>query len=88
MTDSGVPVLTFDPKTSQNAVQAVAAEPAAPSAQNVAAAASEAVQQMDTSSLTEEELKVIDEFIDRIDITNTDHVLLYGADAQKKIWCC
>ena len=37
------------------------------------------------SSLTEEELKQVGEFSKTIDLTNPDHVMLYGADAQKKI---
>ena len=37
------------------------------------------------SSLTEEEKKQVEEFSKTIDLTNPDHVMLYGADAQKKI---
>ncbi|MBR5546477.1 MAG: toxic anion resistance protein [Clostridia bacterium] len=58
---------------------------AEPAATNVAEAASEAVAQMDTSMLSEEEIKAIEAFVDQIDVNNTDHVLLYGAEAQKKI---
>ena len=39
----------------------------------------------DDSQLTEAERKAIDEFVDKIDVTNPDHVLLFGADAQKRI---
>ena len=35
--------------------------------------------------LTEEDKKSIEEFVKKIDVNNSDHVLLYGADAQKKI---
>ena len=45
----------------------------------------EPAPQLDDSQLTEAEKKAIDDFITRVDITNPDHVLLYGADAQKKI---
>ena len=40
---------------------------------------------LDDSQLTEAEKKAIDEFLNKVDITNPDHVLLFGADAQKKI---
>ena len=50
-----------------------------------AAPAPEAAPRLDDSQLTEAEKKAIDDFINRVDITNPDHVLLYGADAQKKI---
>ena len=63
--------------------------PAAPveSIQQTAAPApvQEPAPQLDDSQLTEAEKKAIDDFLTRVDITNPDHVLLYGADAQKKI---
>ena len=40
---------------------------------------------LDESQLTDAEKKAIDEFIKKVDVTNPDHVLLFGADAQKKI---
>ena len=46
--------------------------------------AAEAVATLE-SSLTEEEKKQVTEFSKTIDLTNPDHVMLYGADAQKKI---
>ena len=46
--------------------------------------AREAVAALD-STLTEEELKAVEEFASQIDLNNPDHVMLYGADAQKKI---
>ena len=39
----------------------------------------------DRIELTPEEQKVVDEFIAKIDLTNTNHILQYGADAQQKI---
>jgi len=45
----------------------------------------EPAPRLDDSQLTDAEKKAIDDFINRVDITNPDHVLLYGADAQKKI---
>ena len=40
---------------------------------------------LDESQLTEAERKAIDDFIEKVDVSNPDHVLLFGADAQKKI---
>ncbi len=40
---------------------------------------------LDESSLTPEEQKVVDDFAEKIDITNSSMVLQYGAAAQKKI---
>ena len=54
-----------------------AQEPQAPDA-------AEAVASLE-SSLTEDEMKQVQEFSKTIDLTNPDHVMLYGADAQKKI---
>lgn len=39
----------------------------------------------DKIQLTEAEKKAVEEFADKIDITNTNHILQYGADAQTKI---
>lgn len=46
--------------------------------------AKEAVEALD-SSLTDEEKIQVAAFSKTIDLTNPDHVMLYGADAQKKI---
>ena len=40
---------------------------------------------LDESQLTEAEKKAIEDFISKVDVTNPDHVLLFGADAQKRI---
>lgn len=50
-----------------------------------AAAVPESAPQLDESQLTDAEKKAIDDFIKKVDISNPDHVLLFGADAQKKI---
>ena len=39
----------------------------------------------DKIQLSDEEMKVVDNFVKQIDISNTTHVLQYGADAQKKM---
>lgn len=82
-----VPVLTLSPQASDKlqveAVitqleQANAKEPAAPDVQAAIA------KQLD-SSLSDEERRTVDEFSGQIDIANPQHVMLYGADAQKKV---
>ena len=40
---------------------------------------------LSSAGLTEAEKQAIEAFIGQVDITNPDHVLLFGADAQKKI---
>lgn len=39
----------------------------------------------DESYLTEEEKKMVNEFVDKIDVNNTNSILQYGVGAQKKI---
>ena len=85
------PVLTLNPtsmaKDKAQLEEAVAQLEAAPepSANSAAQAASEAVKEMDTSMLTEEEKQAIEAFVSQIDVNTTDHVLLYGAEAQRKL---
>lgn len=55
------------------------------SIQQAAAPVEEQAPRLDESQLTDAEKKAIDDFINKVDITNPDHVLLFGADAQKKI---
>ncbi len=65
-----------------------AEESAAASIQQTAAtapAAPEASPRLDDSQLTDAERKAIADFVGKLDVTNPDHVLLFGADAQKKI---
>ena len=40
---------------------------------------------LDDSMLTDAERQAIDAFIAKLDVTNPDHVLLFGAEAQKKV---
>ena len=94
------PVLTLEPVTAassqmvldeasaaiEDAMNAAPkAEAEAAAAAQAAAEAVESVKAMDVAMLTEEDKRNIDEFVKKIDVNNTDHVLLYGADAQKKI---
>lgn len=76
------PALTLEPAMTRDKVmmeEAVKQLEAAP------AAAAEATAEMDTSMLSEVDRRAIEEFAQKIDLNNTDHVLLYGSDAQKKI---
>ncbi len=79
-----IPVLTVTPEVSLKDKQVleetiVATQALAPKATEVV------VNKMDDTQLTPEERKSIDEFIGRLNLQNPDHVLLFGADAQKKI---
>ena len=53
--------------------------------QTTAAQQPEALPRLDESQLTDAEKKAINDFIQKVDVTNPDHVLLFGADAQKRI---
>ena len=84
------PELTFEP----SAAQAVAAPeltltPAAPTAPQVDEAAQAArdanAVKLDESMLSEAEKKMVEEFSQKIDVTDSNLVLNYGAAAQKNI---
>ncbi len=84
---AGAPKLTLNPqaveaKALEDAVSALDELNAMP--QPAAPDAKEAVMQLD-SQLSADELQQVNEFASQIDLTNTDHVMMYGADAQKKI---
>ena len=85
-----VPSLTLEPASMaqdqavlEQTAQAIAAMPE-PTSAPMAQAAGEAVEKLD-ANLTDAEKQAIEDFIGKIDINNTDHVLLFGAEAQKKI---
>ncbi|MEA4928473.1 MAG: toxic anion resistance protein [Candidatus Limiplasma sp.] len=89
---AAVPTLTLDTdslaKDKADLDQAVAAlekSAATPAAVNTAEAVEATLADMDTSMLSDAEKKSIEDFVQKIDIENPDHVLLYGADAQKKV---
>ena len=77
------PQLTLNPQIEEPApaqpVQSIQQQPAP------AAAQPEQIPMLDDSQLTDAERKAINDFIGKIDITNPEHVLLFGADAQKRI---
>ena len=87
-TKSAAPVLTLLPQAADKAILEKAIESLNelndPDKAPQAPDAAEAVAQLD-AALTEEELKQIETFASQIDITNPDHVMMYGAEAQKKI---
>ena len=76
------PALTLEPAMTRDKVMM---EEAARQLEAAPAAAAEAAAEMDTSMLSEADRRAIEAFAQKIDLNNTDHVLLYGADAQKKI---
>ena len=63
-----VPTLTLEPEKAEAEVPAEEIVP---------------VNIEDKIQLSDEEMKVVDNFVKQIDISNTTHVLQYGADAQK-----
>ena len=78
--NNGAPLLSLTPEVS---------EPAAPAAEPVQSIQQQPVQEaaprLDDSQLTPAERAAIEDFLAKLDVTNPDHVLLFGADAQKKI---
>ena len=89
-----MPELTLDPSGAASAAQAKA--PEAPSltldntitpddAAAVQAARDAQAIQLDESQLTEAERKVVNDFAQKIDITDSTQILQYGAAAQKNI---
>lgn len=65
-----VPTLTLEPEKAEAEVPAEEIVP---------------VNIEDKIQLSDEEMKVVENFVKQIDISNTTHVLQYGADAQKKM---
>jgi len=63
--------------------------PEAPVAESIqeqpAPAEPQKAPRLDDSQLTDAERKAIEDFLGKLDVTNPDHVLLFGADAQKNI---
>ena len=84
------PELTFEPSAAQ-AVEAPAltltpSAPEAPAAPQAAQAARDAnAVKLDESMLSEAEKKMVDDFAQKIDITDSSLVLNYGSAAQKNI---
>ena len=81
-TNNPIPQLSLAPSAP---VPEVEEAPAESIQQTAAPVEEEPDYSLDESQLTEAEKKAVDDFIAKVDITNPDHVLLFGADAQKKI---
>lgn len=79
-----VPTLTLDSTATATTATATMQAPVAPQ-MAPEPQATQAPEEMDTSMLSAEELQSVNAFTEKIDLTNTDHVLLFGADAQRKI---
>ena len=81
--------LTLDPMGSTAAAQAPAEAPAAPNVTLSAPAeekkAAPVADALDEANFTPEERKMIDDFSQKIDITDSTTILGFGASAQKKI---
>jgi uncharacterized protein YaaN involved in tellurite resistance len=75
-----VPTLTLDADGgSSQAALAVPAENALELSRD------EAIAKLDITQLTEDEQKLVSDFADKIDITNTNSILTYGAASQRNI---
>jgi len=88
-----IPTLTLDPSGASQPAPSFATATATMSAPETMTAAASAVQAakevepvvVDENMLSDEEKKIVDDFASKIDITNTNQVLMYGASAQKNI---
>ena len=80
---SKVPQLSLTPEVPDTQPEQAAASIQQQPAQAVPAR--EKAPRLDDSQLTPAERQAIDDFEKQLDVSNPDHVLLFGADAQKKI---
>ena len=85
MSDNMMPELTLNPtEAAQEAVPELTLTPEAPTAPEEEKKEVEPVK-VDESMLTEQERAAVDEFVKKIDITDTNLVLNYGVAAQKSV---
>ena len=85
MSDNMMPELTLNPtEAAQEAVPELTLTPEAPAAPEAEKKEVEPVK-VDESMLTEQEKKAVDDFVKKIDITDTNLVLNYGVAAQKSV---
>ena len=77
-----VPTLTFDATPTTPAAQAAAAQAIAEEKEKAPAMTA---TQAEESQLTAEELKLVNDFAEKIDITDSNAILQYGASSQKNI---
>ena len=87
MADNNIPELTLEPTATATAVPELTLDgiptPAAPAAEPAKQEAKPV--ELDESMLTDEEKKAVEEFSKKIDITDSNLVLNYGAAAQKSV---
>ena len=82
MSENKVPILSLNSDSNAKvALEQAVAQLEAPQAPEADAAVAAALD----DTFTEEERREIERFAGTIDVTNPDHVMLYGADAQKKV---
>ena len=85
MSENMMPELTLNPtEAAQEAVPELTLTPEAPAAPEKEKKEVEPVK-VDESMLTEQERAAVDEFVKKIDITDTNLVLNYGVAAQKSV---
>ena len=85
MSENMMPELTLNPtEAAQEAVPELTLTPEAPTAPEAEKKEVEPVK-VDESMLTEQERAAVDEFVKKIDITDTNLVLNYGVAAQKSV---
>ena len=85
MSDNMMPELTLNPtEAAQEAVPELTLTPDAPAPEQEKKKEVEPVE-VDESMLTEQERAAVDEFVKKIDITDTNLVLNYGVAAQKSV---
>ena len=85
-----VPTLTLTPSDDgkmqlEQAVQQLEGLEQAAKENPVAPDAQKAIAMQFDYQFTEEEQKAVEEFAEKIDLEDPNHVMLYGADAQKKV---
>ena len=93
MSENNIPSLTLDPVgDEERAAAAAQTAPAAPAAPTLSLGQEPEQQQeevkpvvIDDSMLTEAEKKIVNDFSEKIDITDASQVLQYGTAAQKNI---
>ncbi len=87
MTEQNTPMLSLSLDI-PDPVASAAAEPVKSIQETVPAPAVQEEKEpvrLDQSQLTDAERAAIEEFIGKVDVTNPDHVLMFGADAQKQL---
>jgi len=85
MADNSMPELTLEPTATAAAVPELTLESAAEPAEPAVEEKKVEPVQLDENLLTEEEKKAVAEFSKKIDITDSNLVLNYGAAAQKSV---